>query len=127
MYRRLGAVLFAAAITVLAAGGHAIAASWVLALPPLKPPASGSDNDAREAVMASLDRTAPVDAWQQGTAYASGQACEDARLEALKQFDDAVGSLGGEQVRRDQLPRLTDLGRRAFGRCVPSLAFRAAR
>lgn len=124
--RIFGTIAFLAVIC-LALAAPAGAVSWVLALPPVKANPQASTDDPRATVRDHLDQKAPVHEWRQGEVFDSGEACENARLSAIKAFDDAAESADGAQPSGEQLQRLNDLGLRAFGRCVPALAFSASR
>ncbi len=119
----------AVAIGVLAAvaGGPAAPHAaetmpWMLALPPLKG-AETEATDLREAVRSRLDRTAEVTEWRRGQVYASGEQCEDARLEAIRQFKLGADAIADRRPTAAERERLTAIGARAFGRCVPGFAF----
>jgi hypothetical protein len=114
--------VLAGAVVALGEPRPAESMNWVLALPPSKAGASES-RDPRQAVGDALDRTAPIDRWSAGAPFESGEACEDARLQAIKEFDATAEALGGRAPSPDDRRRLSALGRRAFGRCVPAFSF----
>jgi len=100
----------------------ALAGGWVLALPPAKDTVP-SGRDPRKVVGEALDRDAPITSWSRGLAYETGEACEDARLQAITDFDGAAEALGDRDLSSKDRAQLMTLGRRAFGRCVPTFAF----
>jgi hypothetical protein len=115
-------LLLGSTALTLAALRPALAGGWVLALPPSKDTVPAG-RDPRKVVGEALDRDAPITDWSRGLAYASGEACEDARLQAITDFDGAAEALGGRDLSSKDRAQLMTLGRRAFGRCVPAFAF----
>ena len=115
-------VVLALAAAALVLPRPASALSWILALPPAKGTvAVGSDP--RKAVAEALDRDAPITSWARGIEFATGSACEEARLQAIKDFGGAAEALAGRAPSSAERANLATLGRRAFGRCVPAFAF----
>ena len=96
--RSLAILALLAAVIVLPRPASAM--SWILALPPAKDTvASGSDP--RKAVADSLNRDAPITSWTRGTSFETGGACEDARLQAIRDFHDSAEALGGRAPSSD--------------------------
>lgn len=59
--------------------------------------------------------------------FAGSDACEDARLAHLDDFDVAMAKDGRAALSAAERERLTALARHAFGRCVPALALSGRR
>jgi hypothetical protein len=116
------ATLFMSVALTVVAPPPAYALAWVLALPPSKE-AAAPDHDPRRVIRKGVDREAPITAWRRGPSYDSGEACEDARLQAIQDFDRAAEALDDREPSADEWRRLRALGEHAFGRCVPSSAF----
>jgi hypothetical protein len=112
------------ACVLLPVTGQAQQMSWVLAVPPLRDePAPSAARQAHDAFRDRLDTDAAVTLWQKAQVFDGGAACEDARLQALADYDAAVRSADPDKVSGDEKERLVRLAQRAFGRCVPALAF----
>jgi len=116
--------LLVCAAMALVMPASAPAVDWVLALPPSKDTVPAG-RDPRKAVGGAFDRDAPITSWSRGPAYESGAACEDARLQAIRDFDAAAEGQGDREPSSEERTQLATAGRRAFGRCVPAFAFDA--
>jgi len=122
--RAIGRLALLGACVLLPVTGQAQQTSWVLALPPLRgEPAPNAARPAHDAVRDRLDTDATVTLWQKAQVFDGGAACEDARLQALADYDTAVRSADPDKVSGDEKERLVRLAQRAFGRCVPAFAF----
>jgi hypothetical protein len=122
--RRFRRLALLGACALLPAAGQAQQMSWVLALPPLRDePGSSAAHQVHDAIRDQLDTDAAVTLWHKAQVFDDGGACEDARLQALTDYDAAVRSVEPDKVSGDEKERLVRLARRAFGRCVPAVAF----
>jgi hypothetical protein len=124
MSRAIRRLALLGACVLLPAAGQAQQMSWVLALPPLRDePGPSAAHEVHDAIRDRLDTDAAVTRWQQAQVFDGGSACEDARLQALADYDAAVRSVDPDKASGDEKERLVRLAQRAFGRCVPAFAF----